>query len=536
MSQPTVLQQIEEIKAKITLIEGDQKAYLESSEWTRKQNKEMIAKKRSELKSLYKTIAEQKAADQDVINKAFVDRPKERMAYKNKTGLTAVEKMDEKVSDKLKQLDSMRNRTVTLQKKLETKRTEYNQKVKDASDAVATDAGESPEAQRLRDLENRLDKSNLKCKEAEHIRKTYLEIKSKLEGEHKGFDNTINNMEMEIRRCQEELRELKTMRDDAEIAKNVAKSELEKKERKVYADRKQREIELQEMKKIAEEKQAYHDRVERRMQQRNSLTGDDQAAQQINLGSEEEQQKITSYEQAFKVIKEATSVHDTQEVVKRFENQGETQQHLEELKKQNQKEIGRLRERKEKLDEEFEEKKYTGEKKLSDGERMLERYEEILEKEEHRRILSKEKLERSSKTLVESKSGVNHLSEKLKSLKASKSNVQKAKVSPQSDEYVLEQLSVCEEKLLKLLQELENVDLDETQRRMEEEEFNSREFGLPRYNQRVKFPLEQSKTMFDEDENSGEDDQDAMTREKIKEESEQMRDSKKRRGKKKKKF
>ena len=49
----------------------------------------------------------------------------------------------------------------------------------------------------------------------------------------------------------------------------------------------------------------------------------------------------------------------------RFENQGDTTEHLEDLKKENEKQIGRLREDKEKLQQEFEEMKYSGEAKLS---------------------------------------------------------------------------------------------------------------------------------------------------------------------------
>ena len=46
----------------------------------------------------------------------------------------------------------------------------------------------------------RLDKANLKCKEAEHIRKTYCQIKSKLEDEHKTFETQLDEMEQEIKR------------------------------------------------------------------------------------------------------------------------------------------------------------------------------------------------------------------------------------------------------------------------------------------------------------------------------------------------
>jgi hypothetical protein len=52
------------------------------------------------------------------------------------------------------------------------------------------------------------------------------------------------------------------------------------------------------------------------------------------------------------------------------------------------------------------------------------------------------------------------------------SQVQKAKISPSSDEYVLDQLSQCEEKLLKLLEELDQSgkDVSELAKQMEEEE------------------------------------------------------------------
>lgn len=106
--------------------------------------------------------------------------------------------MDEKVRDKVNILNNMRYKTVKQQKRLEELTTQYNQMVKDSSDAVATDAGDSNDAQRLRNLENRLDKARLKCQEAEHIRKTYEQIKAKLGEEHKTFENTLDLMEQKI--------------------------------------------------------------------------------------------------------------------------------------------------------------------------------------------------------------------------------------------------------------------------------------------------------------------------------------------------
>lgn len=52
----------------------------------------------------------------------------------------------------------------------------------------------------------------------------------------------------------------------------------------------------------------------------------------------------------------------------------------------------------------------------------------------------------------------------------SKGHVPTAQIPPTSDEYVLDQLSTCEEKLLKLLEELDGKDLQEITKQMEEEE------------------------------------------------------------------
>ena len=52
----------------------------------------------------------------------------------------------------------------------------------------------------------------------------------------------------------------------------------------------------------------------------------------------------------------------------------------------------------------------------------------------------------------------------------SKGHVPQAQIAPSSDEYVLDQLSTCEEKLLKLLEELDGKDLPQVVKEMEEEE------------------------------------------------------------------
>jgi len=123
---------------------------------------------------------------------------------------------------------------------------------------------------------------------------------------------------------------------------------------------------------------------------------------------------------------------------------------------------------------------------------------------------------------------VEHLADKLHHLKANKGHVPTAQIAPSSDEYVLDQLSTSEEKLLKLLEELDGQDLNETLRQMEEEEFHaSIEGKLPQYNTRVKLPTTQRDLVYgDEDEDSGEDDIDVPNRNTIKKNSQNIIDAK----------
>lgn len=68
--------------------------------------------------------------------------------------------------------------------------------------------------------------------------------------------------------------------------------------------------------------------------------------QKAVLSGEEQERKITTYEEAMNKIKDTTGVSDIKEVVQRFLSQGETQKHLEQLKTNNEKMLVRLKEEK----------------------------------------------------------------------------------------------------------------------------------------------------------------------------------------------
>ena len=80
---------------------------------------------------------------------------------------------------------------------------------------------------------------------------------------------------------------------------------------------------------------------------------------------EEQEEKISSYEEALAKIKDTTGVSDILEVVARFLNQGDTRKHLGQLQIEHSQSLARLQEDKERLQAQFEEMKYSGEAKMS---------------------------------------------------------------------------------------------------------------------------------------------------------------------------
>ena len=55
------------------------------------------------------------------------------------------------------------------------------------------------------------------------------------------------------------------MNNDAQIARDAAKQDLELQERQVYEERRRRELELAQVRKEADEKRQQHERIERRI-------------------------------------------------------------------------------------------------------------------------------------------------------------------------------------------------------------------------------------------------------------------------------
>ncbi|XP_066521737.1 coiled-coil domain-containing protein 151 isoform X2 [Hoplias malabaricus] len=515
--KPSVHEQITELQQKIQLLEGDRDAYFESSQNTIKTNRENILHLREENKRLGARLQHTLSGDEQGIREVFQSRA-EKATFRNMSGKAAVQVLDQKVCDKVKKLNALKHATHTLHVRLEELREQHNRLRTERTQHTANTTN-------LRVLENRLEKAQLKCHEAEHIMKSYLKIKEYLQEESLMFQPQLDQLEDEILRQRQELRELEEMNSGAHLAKETAKAELQRQEEQVYRERRERELILNHYKKQAEERRAQVERGERRAQ-RVALHPDEQSseAQRSVTGVRDEQGVVSSLQEVFNRIREITGVTNSQEVLDRFVSQGDTQRHLKQMKMENEQKLQQLKDERDTLLTHFQELKFTGETTLTSARQEVEEYERHLEAEQQRRDSAKEKLDWLSHTLNTVRAGVEHLTDKLQHITLAEVCVQQGDADY---DVVVKMLKEAEQKLQQIQEEFQDKDLTSLLKEMEDEEFYaSIEGKLPQYNTRVTLPDTQRPDLYEEEEDSGDDEGEVISRVSLKRQSQLIIDSK----------
>nr|XP_032813836.1 coiled-coil domain-containing protein 151 isoform X1 [Petromyzon marinus] len=524
--KPPVHEQISDLHKKIQLLDGERKAYYESSQSTIKKNRETISHIRQENKQLHRKLATSIAGDEQVINMAFQNHQAEKAVMKNKTGQAAVEMLDQRVCERIKRLNALHHETEQRERRLQELQAHRDLLQAETSREEATHSGNSEQAKDLRMLENRLEKARMKCAEAERVAGVYMRIRGHLQQERLNFPTVLDGLEAQILQQRQQLEHLQAMEKEAQLARDTAKLELQQQEESVAKERRERERTLAEYKRQVEERtRMLFDRKRALIPQEEPASETQRAA----TAAEEQERKIRSYEEAFQRIKEATGVSDTKEVVSRFQSQGKTQEDLEMMKSSNKRELARLKEQHEKLKQEYTQIKYSGEAKLSSAERLLQELEQLALEEEKKRDVAREELERSTRLMNGVRAGVEHLYEKLQHIQTDEELPEVG--SYDGDEGVVAMLAVAEHRLLALKKELEGQDLTKILQQIGDEEFYTRiEGNLPTYNVRIKLPSSKKKAdIFEDEESSGEDATEVLTRATLKRQSQQIIEAKTRR-------
>jgi hypothetical protein len=503
-------EQLEDLKRRFQLLEGERKANYETGRLNIQQNKEIITQMKEENKSLRNQISN----------------------LRNEKPQSTEKQLEQTVS----QVQKKQREFDLIKAENAKKRLHLDQlgiKLGELSSGSKMHASEaSPEMRQIRVLENRLDKAMIKYNEAQSIRKTYEAIVKRLKEERIGFDNQLAAIERTLKAKERDYEELLLLSHDAYHAKEMAQAELHRFEQGVMEERNQRDKEVQEKKALVEQRVQMNKRLENhqkmlKQQQDADKQGERQlkemsATSDLTAGissdyANEERQKLMDYEEAFHAIKEATGVSDVNEVIQKFLTQKDTQKNLTTLTEENQATIDKLTEERRRIRLQVEELKFT-----SGGQggrrQAIDQYENQLSNVTEKFDRNKGKFERQAKMLIEVKAGIDHLSEKLLPIKLDG----EAPIE-MTDETVEEVLRQCELKISKLLSLTHHLDDPNDRKRiMDEERYEEKLMLRNQSEARIKLTDNNDDPEDDDGSEFEEQDEDVLHRNRVKYISEQI--------------
>jgi len=502
--------QLDDLRRRFTLLEGERKANFETAAMSIKQNKEIIGQMRLENDNMKKEIAKLRGE-------------------KPVTTEQQLEKSMSEVQGLQRKLDGIRadnkkkgNHLEGLENKLD--------ELSVGSQIHSSEA--SPEMRQIRVLENRLDKAVIKHNEASSIKRTYEAIVKRLKEERIGFDNQLAAIEHTLKSKERDYEELLLLSHDAYHAKEMAQAELHRFEQGVMDERGQRDREVQEKKALVEQRVTMNRRLETHQKQLQKQA-DAEKQQERELKelkdatmtqgfssdiAQEERQKLEDYEEAFHAIKEATGVDDVNEVIQKFLTQEDTHKNLTKLTKENQGTIEELTEKRRKIRLQVEELKFSSGGAANRRQAIDEketRFGEATEKFER----NKGKYERLAKMLIDTKAGIEHLGEKLAPIK-----LENESTLEMSDETVEDLLQQCELKVSKLLNLTHQMEEDPTDRKrmLDDDKYEERLMLKSQSGVRIKLADKEEDGDDDEDGYEEEMDEDVAHRRQVKYNSDQI--------------
>ncbi|KAJ1547419.1 hypothetical protein HK096_003030 [Nowakowskiella sp. JEL0078] len=393
-------EELHDLKLRFELLEGDRKAYYETSQWAIKRNKEEIGNLRLQNKEISDGIARLKKNEIENLG--------------SRTVMTELEKFDHRICEIHKKYDELQAEARFKEERLREMHDQLADLKREAA-MVKSNLEDSPQAKEIRHLENRLDKAMIKYNEAQSIRKTYEQIAKKLQEERLSFDNQLASFEKSLKAKRQDALELEMMSRDANHAKEVAKAELMRFEQQINEERKQREKDVQFKKEMVKQKMEISEKWDRKTFALDDPSGEMGRDNDYNKEhyDEAKEKKMAEYEETMRLIKEATGVSAINEVIAKFQAQGDTNSHLEQLQTQNQSRIEDLKQKKIDVRAEAEDLKFSGELKHTHSRKMIEEFDQHLSKSQVRMLEAKGKYERVAKLLNNAKSGIQHLFDKL---------------------------------------------------------------------------------------------------------------------------
>ncbi|GMF37816.1 unnamed protein product [Phytophthora fragariaefolia] len=429
-------EQVEDLRDKMRLLQVDRKSNIDLLESSKQTNKDYIRQLKNENRDLRKALADLKRST----SSAGAGGGLQGLGPSTALGGGGLADEADEIASAMQNLNKIRKQHDDLRHRVQSQSTlleELKDVVKDLElESKKPSLEDTPETRKIRMLENRLDKAMIKFNEAQSIRKTYEQIVKRLKDERIGFDNQLAAIERALAAKQHDYEELVLLSADASHARETVLMELEKARSQHEDEKRHREKELREKQQYVKIRLEMTNRLDKRDKHKGavvaresgdlSFEGESQLKaslmttmmQQGVAGEEkkEHRSKIDIFESAFRKIKEATGVSDVNEVIQKITSQESTTDNLLNLSKENQARLERLQSEHTVLKARVEELKYSG---SGGGHRR-----KLVDDHEQNLVLASTKLERAklkyerlAKVLIGVKAGVEHLVDKMESVR-----------------------------------------------------------------------------------------------------------------------
>ncbi|GMF66012.1 unnamed protein product [Phytophthora lilii] len=460
-------EQVEDLRDKMRLLQVDRKSNIDLLESSKQTNKDYIRQLKNENRDLRKALADLKRTT----SSAGAAGGLQALGPSAALGGGGLADEADEIALGIQQLNKVRKQHDDLRHRVQS-RTSLLEELKDAVKDLELESKkpsleDTPETRKIRMLENRLDKAMIKFNEAQSIRKTYEQIVKRLKDERIGFDNQLAAIERALAAKQHDYEELVLLSADASHARETVLMELEKARSQHEDEKRHREKELREKQQYVKIRLEMTNRLDKREKHKGAVVaresgdvsyeGESQLKaslmatmmQQGVAGEEkkEHRSKIDIFESAFRKIKEATGVSDVNEVIQKITSQESTTDNLLNLSKENQARLERLQAEHAVLKARVEELKYSG---SGGGHRR-----KLVDDHEQNLVLASTKLERAklkyerlAKVLIGVKAGVEHLVDKMESVR------EEDQVIVVTDETIVEALQESERTLTHLLSQI----------------------------------------------------------------------------------
>ncbi|XP_075251572.1 outer dynein arm-docking complex subunit 3-like [Convolutriloba macropyga] len=544
-------EEIAEVIAKIQLIEGDRKAFAESSNYTQKTNDAKIRSLRVENKELIQNYKNCISCDDETLNIVFPGHDTGKQQFVGRLPEVTIQGLINKKCDQIKRLNLAQYQTRQKEKSL----IEMIDKMRGihAFAERMSKAYLDPLCQKGRNRMTSTDIEKYKVRniEGDETVTAFAKLARMLGEESKCYEDNLFHLERAIQANEDDLQSLIEMHRDAENSKELAKRDLHLQEEDVAKEKREREKKRLNLKKIGDHRQNEMDKLKTMVKKDEPTVPESEGStallqEERQAKADSEEKRIGKIERAQQKVQDATGLTSTQQAIKYFRDQLRTKENLEAQIEDQAEQIANLEQRKRELQANFDEVKYEG---VADYETRRSFNTEIIpeasvddetedETEENlnnvRMSITQNKLNGTRKTTTDLKTALDHIYAKLSALKTLKRPRHSLWEKRREHEYLVDVANILVDKISMLVAEIgKDTDVNQVGQEIDDSDFNYVvQNKLTQMNARVSTRSSRFRHTFDDEEEeiNESEEEDVMTRTQIKRQSKAIIDSRMNRG------